>query len=119
MRHATPICIVPVRAFLWWNLLTLQAAVVVNRHGVIEQDMIKLLQGDERFFLNWTVLKLWHARNTNIANGTRIAGIGALISMVLTCVFAPDIPIFIFLICAIVCFYQSEVATLIENLERS
>ncbi|CAN9296677.1 unnamed protein product [Alternaria alternata] len=45
-----------------------------NRHEVIDQDMKKLLHGDQTFLLNWTVLRLWRARKTKIASGTRIAG---------------------------------------------
>ncbi|RII20070.1 hypothetical protein CUC08_Gglean001469 [Alternaria sp. MG1] len=55
-----------------------------NRHEVIDQDMKKLLHGDQTFLLNWTVLRLWRARKTKIATGTRIAGIGAFLCVILT-----------------------------------
>jgi hypothetical protein len=65
----------------------LVALELANRHELVDQDVTKLLQGDQRFLLNWTVLRLWRARNAKIAKATRIAGIGALISVVLTYVF--------------------------------
>ncbi|CAN9289077.1 unnamed protein product [Alternaria alternata] len=46
--------------------------------------MKKLLHGDQTFLLNWTVLRLWRARKTKIASGTRIAGIGAFLCVILT-----------------------------------
>ncbi|KAB2108361.1 hypothetical protein AG0111_0g2714 [Alternaria gaisen] len=62
----------------------LVALELANRHETTDQDTINLLRGDQRFFFNWTLFRLWRSRNTKITKGTRIAGIGALMSVILT-----------------------------------
>jgi hypothetical protein len=39
----------------------LVALELTNRHELMDQDVTKLLQGDQKFLLNWTVYRLWMA----------------------------------------------------------
>jgi hypothetical protein len=61
-------------------LVALQLA---NRPEAMEKDTTNLLRGDQKFFLNWAIRRVWRARNTRTTRGTRIAGVGALTSVVL------------------------------------
>jgi hypothetical protein len=57
---------------------------LAHRNQAIHQDVPKLLRGDQKFLCKWAVLRLWRSGNTEITIGTRIAGMGASISLVLT-----------------------------------
>jgi hypothetical protein len=60
----------------------LVALELANRHQTTGQDVTKLLGGDQSFF--FILIRLWRARKIRKANGTKIAGFGALLSFVLT-----------------------------------
>lgn len=62
----------------------LVALELANRHEDVDQDVVKLLQGEPKFLFNWTLLRFWRARNAKMTSGTRIAGVGAFIALVLT-----------------------------------
>jgi hypothetical protein len=55
----------------------------------IEGDATRLLQGDPKFMVSWAVLRVWR-RDAKRARGTRVAGIGALVAVVLTYVFVRE-----------------------------
>lgn len=65
----------------------LVALEVAKRHQDMDPAATKLLQSDQKF---WTVLQIWRNRRTQRGYGTTIAGIGALVSLCLTYVFALD-----------------------------
>jgi hypothetical protein len=50
----------------------------------VDQDTTRLVTWDPKFLLSWAVLRVWRKGNGRRARGTRVAGIGALISIVLT-----------------------------------
>jgi hypothetical protein len=60
----------------------LVALELANRHEANDEDTTKLLDGDQNPMS--VLLRLWRVRNNRRANGTRIAGVGALISIILT-----------------------------------
>jgi hypothetical protein len=59
-----------------------------NRQHAKNEDTTKLLHGDHDPVS--ILLRMWRVRNTRRAKGTRIAGIGALLSILITYVFDPD-----------------------------
>jgi hypothetical protein len=63
----------------------LVALELAHRHQAMGQDVTKLLGGDQSFY--FILMRLWRARKTRRANGTKIAGLGALLSFVLTYVY--------------------------------
>jgi hypothetical protein len=69
----------------------LVALELANRHETVDPDQTNLLRSHQQTLFSRTVLRrLWRARNTKRARGTRIAGVGALISIILTYVFVTD-----------------------------
>jgi hypothetical protein len=50
-----------------------------------ENETVKrLLQGDKSSLLAWVLRRFWHGKNNMRANGLRAAGVGALVSLILT-----------------------------------
>lgn len=62
----------------------LVALELANRQQSSDQEITKLLQGDKNTLFSWTVHRFWRAEKTTGADGTVIAGVGALISLILT-----------------------------------
>lgn len=66
----------------------LVALELANRHEDVDQDVVKILQGEPKFLFNWTLLRFWRARDVKTASGTRIAGVGVFVALALTYVCA-------------------------------
>jgi hypothetical protein len=66
----------------------LVALELANRQHAKNEDTTKLLHGDQDPMS--ILLRMWRVRNTKRAKGTRIVGIGALLSIIITYVFVPD-----------------------------
>ncbi|KAH3904871.1 hypothetical protein HBI56_226400 [Parastagonospora nodorum] len=62
----------------------LVALELANQHRDIGRDEARLLRGDQKALLDWISRRFCGARRTERADGTRIAGIGALIAFLLT-----------------------------------
>jgi hypothetical protein len=65
----------------------LVALELANRHQVMDRDVPKLVPGDINSVYNWLASRSWRAEGSKRANGTRIAGAGTLVSLVLTYAF--------------------------------
>jgi hypothetical protein len=65
----------------------LVALELANQHQTMDQEFPKLIHGDTHSVYNWLVSRLGRAEGSRRVNGTRIAGVGALISLVLTYAF--------------------------------
>jgi hypothetical protein len=67
---------------------------LANRHQDSDEEATRLLKNDQNVLFSWIVHRVWPARNTRSAYGTRIAGIGACIALVFTYVFVLKIASF-------------------------
>jgi hypothetical protein len=97
----------------------LVALELANRHQDMDEETTKLLQNDQKVLFSWTVHRIWRARNTKRASATRIAGVGALISLILTYVSVVGIVKFKLLTLVLVFFCWPEVAILLWNSDEA
>lgn len=62
----------------------LVALELADQHQGTDQDVTTLLRGSISWWSSWAIIRSWRARNTQRAYGTRLACIGALLSLILT-----------------------------------
>lgn len=65
---------------------------LANRQHAVHRDVTTFFRGDKNVLFSSTVFRLWRARDTKRANGARLTGVGALLSLILMYVFERKLP---------------------------